>query len=193
MPVESVAMADTPVPAAQVELSELALLVRRAQAGDSAAFGELHARFAPSVHAVLLARLRAPDADDALQETFVLAWKRLAALRDADAIGPWLHAIARRAATDRLREPRGAGEAPHELAARIEDPSSGRGELRERVLEHLRSLPDAYKETLAMRLVEGLTGPEIAAATGLTEGSVRVNLCRGMAQLRELLEKEGWP
>jgi RNA polymerase sigma-70 factor (ECF subfamily) len=44
-----------------------------------------------------------------------------------------------------------------------------------------------------MRLIEGMSGPEIAAATGLTAGSVRVNLCRGMNLLRELLEKEGWP
>jgi RNA polymerase sigma-70 factor (ECF subfamily) len=193
MRVESVAMADTPVPAARMELSELALLVRRAQGGDPAAFGALHARFAPSVHAVLLARLCAADADDALQDTFVQAWKRLAALRDGDAIGPWLHAIARHAAADRQRELRGTGEAPLELAARVEGKRSERDELRERVMEHLRSLPEAYKETLAMRLVEGLTGPEIAAATGLTAGSVRVNLCRGMALLRELLEKEGWP
>jgi len=193
MSVESVAMADTPVPAAQVELSELALLVRRAQGGDSVAFGALHARFAPSVHAVLLARLCAADADDALQETFVRAWKRLAALREPDAIGPWLHAIARHAAADRAREPRGSGEASLELPARVERPDAERDELRERVMEHLRSLPEAYKETLTMRLVEGLAGPEIAAVTGLTEGSVRVNLCRGMALLRELLEKEGWP
>ena len=193
MAVESVAMANTPVPAAQLELSELALLVRRAQGGDSAAFDALHRRFAPSVHAVLLARLCAADADDVLQETFVLAWKRLAALRDADALGPWLHTIARHAASDRQREIGGTREAPPELLARAEVPKSERDELRVRVMEHLRSLPDAYKETLAMRLVEGLTGPEIAAATGLTEGSVRVNLSRGMAQLRELLEKEGWP
>jgi RNA polymerase sigma-70 factor (ECF subfamily) len=57
----------------------------------------------------------------------------------------------------------------------------------------LRSLPEAYRETLTMRLVEGLTGPEIAEATGLTAGSVRVNLCRGMELLRELLKQEGWP
>ena len=193
MQVRSIAMADTPVPATAVELSELARLVRRAQGGDPAAFGALHARFAPSVHAVLLARLRPADADDALQETFVLAWKRLAALRDADAIGPWLHAIARRAAADRGREPRAAGEPLLEIPARSDAGGSERGELRERVMEHLRSLPDAYKETLAMRLVEGMTGPEIASATGLTSASVRVNLCRGMALLRERLEKEGWP
>ena len=55
------------------------------------------------------------------------------------------------------------------------------------VLEALRSLPEAYRETLTLRLVEGMTGPEIAARTGLTEGSVRVNLHRGMKQLKERL------
>ena len=51
----------------------------------------------------------------------------------------------------------------------------------------MKSLPSAYRETLLMRLVEGMTGPEIAEATGLTPGSVRVNLHRGMKQLREKL------
>jgi RNA polymerase sigma-70 factor (ECF subfamily) len=40
---------------------------------------------------------------------------------------------------------------------------------------------------LILRLVEGMTGPEIAARTGLTPGSVRVNLHRGMHQLRAKL------
>jgi RNA polymerase sigma-70 factor (ECF subfamily) len=56
------------------------------------------------------------------------------------------------------------------------------------VLDQIRSLPEAYRETLILRLVEGMTGPEIAVQTGLTPDSVRVNLCRGMKMLRELLE-----
>ena len=55
------------------------------------------------------------------------------------------------------------------------------------ILDAIRSLPDAYRETLILRLVEGLTGPEIAARTGMTHGSVRVNLHRGMEQLRAIL------
>ena len=54
-------------------------------------------------------------------------------------------------------------------------------------LEAIRALPPAYRETLLLRLVEGMTGPEIARRTGLTEGSVRVNLCRGMELLRNLV------
>ena len=48
-------------------------------------------------------------------------------------------------------------------------------------------MPDAYRETLVLRLVEGMTGPEIAERTGLTAGSVRVHLHRGLKLLRERL------
>jgi RNA polymerase sigma-70 factor (ECF subfamily) len=55
------------------------------------------------------------------------------------------------------------------------------------VLAAIRALPEAYRETLVLRLVEGMTGPEIAQRTGLTAASVRVNLHRGMKQLRARL------
>ena len=54
-------------------------------------------------------------------------------------------------------------------------------------LDAVKSLPEAYRETLVLRLVEGLSGPEIAERTGLTPASVRVNLHRGMKLLREKL------
>ena len=56
------------------------------------------------------------------------------------------------------------------------------------VLDTIRALPEAYRETLILRLVEGMTGPEISERTGLTPESVRVNLHRGMKMLRERLE-----
>jgi RNA polymerase sigma-70 factor (ECF subfamily) len=55
------------------------------------------------------------------------------------------------------------------------------------VLRAIRALPEAYGETLVMRLVEGLTGPEIAELTGMTHEAVRVNLHRGMKLLKEKL------
>ena len=58
------------------------------------------------------------------------------------------------------------------------------------VLEVVRKLPDAYRETLLMRLVEGMSGAEIAERSGLTPASVRVNLHRGMKLLREKLGLE---
>ena len=56
------------------------------------------------------------------------------------------------------------------------------------ILDVIRSLPDAYRETLVLRLVEGMSGQEIADRTGLTPASVRVNLHRGMKLLRARLE-----
>ena len=55
------------------------------------------------------------------------------------------------------------------------------------VLASIQRLPEAYRETLVLRLVEGMTGPEIAERTGLTPGSVRVNLHRGLQLLRDAL------
>jgi RNA polymerase sigma-70 factor (ECF subfamily) len=75
-------------------------------------------------------------------------------------------------------------ELPENLTAA--DTSTSRAEALS-ALQVIRSLPDAYRETLVLRLVEGLTGPEIAARTGLTPASVRVNLHRGMKLLREKL------
>ena len=57
----------------------------------------------------------------------------------------------------------------------------------------LRTLPETYREPLMLRLVEGMTGPEIAARMGLTHGSVRVNLHRGMLMLREKLAERAVP
>jgi len=54
-------------------------------------------------------------------------------------------------------------------------------------LDVILRMPVAYKETLVLRLIEGMTGPEIAEQTGMTPESVRVNLHRGMKLLRKEL------
>jgi len=161
-----------------------AALVLAARSGDRAAFARLYERFAPVVHGVLLARVRRSDADNLVQEVFVAAWRRLGSLHDGAAFGGWLCAMARHAAaTSRRRPP------PSELIddSRSVGPAEDLSEEGAAALAAIRSLPEAYRETLVLRLVEGLTGPQIAAATGMTEGSVRVNLHRGMAMLRERL------
>jgi RNA polymerase sigma-70 factor, ECF subfamily len=169
----------------------VAALVERVRAGDASAFDDLYRRFAKSVHSVLLARVPPAVAEELTQEVFLAAHRRMGDLREPRVVGPWLHTMARNAAIDHLRSRgRRPREEPLAEQAGRGDPD---GELRERVLRHIGELPEAYRETLLMRLVDGLTGPEIADATGLTVASVRVNLCRGMDLLRELLKKEGWP
>ena len=166
----------------------VAELVQRARSGDGGAFDGLYRRFSRSVHGVMLSRLPVAEAEEGVQETFLLAHRRLASLREPGSFGAWLHAIARNVANERARSRRPTADLPEDTAAPSED-----GELRGRVVELIRGLPEAYRETLMMRLVDGLGGPEIAEQTGMTPASVRVNLCRGMEALRELLRREGWP
>ncbi len=172
---------------------EVVAWVEASRTGDGEAFRLLYRRFAPSVHAVALARAGPAEAEDLVQDAFLAAHRRLGTLREAGSFGPWLLAIARNAAADlhRRRAARPREEPLPEEGLPGPPPGEGEdGELRRRVLEAVRALPEAYRETLLMRLVEGMTGPEIAAATGLTHGSVRVNLHRGVAMLRKGLGEE---
>jgi RNA polymerase sigma-70 factor (ECF subfamily) len=166
-----------------------ALVVEAARAGDRQAFGQLYGKYVRMVHGVLLARVPRADVDDLVQDVFLSAMHRLSALRDAAAFPGWLASIARNRAVDFLRRKRIPTEALiQEPAAHDSDTGGALA-----VLSEIRALPEAYRETLVLRLVEGLTGPEIAERTGLTHASVRVNLHRGMKQLRARLERSTTP
>jgi len=170
------------------EDSEDVVLVRTARDGDRAAFGCLYQRYARMVHGVLLARVPASAVDDLVQDVFIRALRRLSALRKSECFGAWLAAIARNLANDFHR--RSLPEEPMPETVEIADETANMDQQRDAasVLEAIRNLPDVYRETLILRLVEGMTGPEIAERTGLTHGSVRVNLHRGMLQLRAVLD-----
>lgn len=157
--------------------------VRAASHGSQAAFAWLYRRFAPLVHGILLGRFRPALADELTQECFALAFGRLAQLREHQHFGAWIAAMARRIQPTAAREV--AVDLLPERACGAASPED-RAEA-ERMLRALATLPEAYRETLALRLVEGLSGPEIAALTGLAPESVRVNLHRGMAKLRSAL------
>jgi RNA polymerase sigma-70 factor (ECF subfamily) len=158
-------------------------LIGAAREGDRGAFGALYALYGRLVHGIVLARVPRTDVEDLVQDVFVQAMQRLGSLRDPRAFGSWLAAIARNLATDHLRRTPRLAEMPPDIAASSDDRTQALA-----VLAIIRALPEAYRETLVLRLVEGMTGPEIADRTGLTPASVRVNLHRGMKQLRERLE-----
>jgi RNA polymerase sigma-70 factor (ECF subfamily) len=148
------------------------------------------------VHAILLARVPTAAAEDLVHDVFLQALRSLAAMREASRVGPWLAAIARNRATDfhRRTKPNDSLDAQPGAAEALDNP---RREIAIEdsiaLLNAVRGLPDVYRETLVMRFVEGMTGPEIAAHTGLTHGSVRVNLHRGMQMLREKWHRSGSP
>lgn len=171
--------------ASEAESPESAL-VAAVRAGDRDAFARLYESFAPLVHGVLLARVPYDEVSDLVQDVFLVAFRKLGSLRDASRFGPWVAMIARNRATDFHRRKRETEELREEVARGAPPVAEAR-----EALEIIRSLPEAYRETLVLRLVEGMTGPEIAERTGLQPASVRVNLHRGMKLLRERFGAKG--
>jgi len=171
-------------------------LVSAACAGDRSAFGLLYDRYARMVHGILLCRVPPREVDDLVQEVFLLALRKLDSLRDLSRFGAWLSTITRNRANDYYRNSSRV-EQPMEPEEEEQAQSRSNDHVAEQeaamTLAVLRTLAETYREPLMLRLVEGMTGPEIAARMGLTHGSVRVNLHRGMRMLREKLAEKAGP
>ena len=164
----------------------LSATIRAVAAGDEDAFARLHADYVRMVHAIILGRVPRRDVDDLVQDVFLTAYTRIRELRDPAAFGGWIATIARNRATDYLRRTRQHAELPEEMPGGDSIDAETIA-----VLDVVRKLPEAYRDTLLMRLVEGMSGQEIADRSGLSAGSVRVNLHRGMKLLREKLGMHG--
>lgn len=175
-------------------------LVRRALAGDRAAFGDLCDRYARIVGVLALQKVgNAGDAEDVVQEAFLKAYAALGELEDPERFGSWLYGIAFRAAIDhhRRRERRGGGalsldalrERQVDLAAADEPAVDGlaRRESSARVLEALGALPDKYRLVLTLRYQAALSYKEIAEHLGEPPGTVANRIHRAAAMLKERL------
>lgn len=156
--------------------------VALARQGDRSAFGRLYERHSAMVQAVVLARVPRDAAADLVHDVFLSAMGKLGTLREDAAFAPWIATMARNRATDWRRRQRPTVELDENRPA----PSTPEPIETEQALAAIRSLPEAYRETLLLRFAAGLTGPQIAERTGMTPGSVRVNLHRGVRLLREL-------
>ncbi len=164
---------------------DVADLVRAAQSGDRVAFGAVYERYVRMVHGLLLSHARGDDVHDLVQDVFVTAMGSIHSLREPAAVGAWLATIAR----NRARMHHRASRPTQELSDQLASPGAGPdAELRAGdVLAALRRLPERLREPLVLRLVEEMSGEEIAEQTGLSHGTVRVYLHHGFAQLRALL------
>jgi RNA polymerase sigma-70 factor (ECF subfamily) len=173
-----------PSPSASTAAHETAELVTAACAGDRASFGLLYERYARLVHGVLLASAQRDDVQDLVQDVFFRALRQLHTLREPAAFGRWIATLARNEARMHHRSTRPTEELTDQYAAPVSSPATlGTAE----VLRALRALPERYREPLTLRLVEEMSGEEIAKQTGLTHGTVRVYLHHGIRLLREQL------
>ena len=171
-------------------------LVLRSQRGDRPAFEELVRRTARVVFARLY--LETGDAhrtEDLVQETFLIAWRSIRQVTDAKGFRSWLFSVAHSALVDAQRRemrkkrsaPQGSSEALHLVpdSGRTPDADAQQAESRQRVLSVLRSLPEEYRVPITLRYIAGADYETIGRQLGLSNGSLRGLLNRGMARLRE--------
>jgi RNA polymerase sigma-70 factor (ECF subfamily) len=177
-------------------------LVRSARDGDRAAFEELVRRTSRLVFARLyLETGDAHRAEDLLQETLLIAFRSLRELTDVRGFRPWLLKIAQNLAIDASRRdlrqkrtpPAGASSVPLKTvtdhALRPED-QLAQDEMRAQVLAALRSLPEEYRLPLTLRYLAGGDYETICLQLGLTNGSLRGLLHRGLKMLRAKLRPD---
>jgi RNA polymerase sigma-70 factor (ECF subfamily) len=177
-------------------------LVVRARDGDPAAFEELVRRTSRLVFARLfLDTGNAHRAEDLLQETLLSAFRSLRKLDNPALFRPWLLTIAHNVVIDAARREsrqKRLGVNGTEAAALGTVPANGlspedaaeREELRQRVLSVLRSMPEEYRLPLTMRYITGADYETISEQLGLTNGSLRGLLHRGLKMLRDRLPPE---
>jgi RNA polymerase sigma-70 factor, ECF subfamily len=186
VPIEFV-VGDRPPPSADV-LEERALVVA-AQSGDRTAFAGLVHRHQRRAYAVARAIvLSHDDAEDAVQEGFLHAFRAMERFRPEQAFGAWLHRIVANAALDiaRRRKVRDADELPETLSSPHRDPAEDE-ELRVRLGAALNTLGERQRAVIVLHDVEGYKHAEIGALLGIPEGTARSDLHHARAHLRRLL------
>ena len=165
----------------EMESAPDASLVRRAQAGDTEAFGALVGRYMRAAYAVSLSVTgRHDDAEDAAQEGFMVALERLDDCRTPDRFAGWLLTIVRNRARNLVRREvlRDTDAVPETAAARGRTPEKAteHAELQERLGRALQRLSEVPREIVLLHDLEGWRHREIAEHLGIPSGTVRSHL-----------------
>jgi RNA polymerase sigma-70 factor (ECF subfamily) len=178
------------------------ILVQRSRNGDRAAFEALVHRTARLVFSrVFLETGNVHRAEDLTQETFLTAWRSISQVDRPEGFRTWLLSIARTVVIDSARKQlrkkrsgKAAGDEDVLLRIPSADPSPPRQledqEKQQRALSLLRSLPEDYRLPLTLRYLGGLDYQAIEKQLGMSNGSLRGLLGRGLAMLREQMGED---
>ena len=164
-------------------------LVLDAQQGDEPSFAQLVRRHQRRAYAVARSIvLSHEDAEDAVQDAFLHAWRALDRFRPEQPFGAWLHRIVANAALDvtRRRKIRDADELTDVHASPFRDPAESRN-LRDRLGAALTTLPTRQRAVIVLHDVEGFRHAEIGVMLDIPEGTARSDLHHARAQLRRHL------
>ncbi|MBN1672752.1 MAG: sigma-70 family RNA polymerase sigma factor [Kiritimatiellae bacterium] len=182
--------------------SETKTLIERARRGDMDAFAVVFEDLRPMAYAVAC-RLVGPDeAEDVVMESYLKAWQAVPTFKGRSSVKTWLYRITYNCGLDfvRARQRRKervlSGEEDSRLGVadmpdEVEPGPDGRlqqSELNAEIGRALAQLPAEHRVTLQLRFADGLSYAEIAAATGVSIGTVMSRLFNGKRKLRRILE-----
>ena len=176
--------------------------VRRARAGDGAAFGLLLDRYERMVLRTALRLLGQMDqAQDAAQETFLRMHRYFGRLDESRELGPWLYRVVVNACRDIARRRPAAPLLPLEKLRDAEQASTrggpeeiegavSRAEQRRLVQEALDVLPVRERAAVVLRDIEGLSTAEVAQILGSSEGTVRSQVSTARVKIKRFVEAQ---
>lgn len=168
-------------------------LVARVLAGDLRALEALMRRYNRTLYRTARAILRDDaEAEDAVQEAYLRAYRALASFRGESKFSTWLVRIAANEALMRRRKNAAAANVvPLEAAANVPAREERGDHMLRRLLEQrIDALPDDYRAVFVLRALEELSVEETAAALGIPEATVRTRFFRARGLLRESLAQE---
>jgi RNA polymerase sigma-70 factor (ECF subfamily) len=167
-------------------------LIARCKAGDREAHYKLYKLYSRAMFNVSFRITgREEDAEDALQEAFISAFRNLDSYRGDAAFGAWLKRIVVNKAINVLKKRK------HELmpedeqwdVAEEEAPAEYKEDLTvERVKHAIEQLPDGYRSVLSLYLIEGYDHEEIGQILNISESTSKSQLNRAKSKLREILK-----
>lgn len=160
--------------------------------GDSAAQRTLFEQYSVPLFAVCLRYARdRPEAQDLLQEAFLVIYRDIGQYNGSGALGAWLQRVTVRCALQHLRRknPLRFAEDYHELPPDTWNVNPDAELNSEAILLMVQDLPAGYRTVFNLHCVEAWSYPEIAAELGISESSVRSQYARACKQLRTLVEK----
>ena len=165
-------------------------LVRRASAGDEAAFEGLYRRHLARIHSLVRRMTDSTLADEVTQDVFVRAWNKLSTFRGESAFGTWLYRLAVNVVLTRRRSQRSDRDwltndvtALQTVGARTVSPGIGMD-----LEQAIARLPEGARQVFVLHDVEGWTHEEIADRLGLVAGTSKSQLSRARAALRRMLD-----
>lgn len=167
-------------------------LVRKARRGDERAFGQLVQKYGRAAYAVAYSVTgRHEDAEDAAQESFLVALERLEECRSPERFAGWLMTIVRNRSRNLVRRESLRETDPVPLSASSRTPTpereTERAELQEVLRDALDGLSEVQREIVLLHDLEGWKHREIADRMGLPSGTVRSHLHFARKALRKAL------